>query len=116
MVDRGASLEIEVRDDPTQYRITLRGELDIDGADRVNEALARADQDETTWILVDLSELQFIDSTGIQSLLLAQRSAMQNGHRLSFTPGGPQVERVMRLCGLDTQLEFVEDGKADGAR
>ena len=116
MVDRGASLEIEVRDDPTQYRVTLRGELDIDGAGRVNEALARADQDGTTWILVDLSELQFIDSTGIQSLLLAQRSAMQNGHRLSFTPGGPQVERVCDCAGWTPELEFVEDGKADGTR
>ena len=115
MVDRGASLEIEVRDDPTQYRVTLRGELDIDGAGRVSEALARAEQGAASWIVVDLSELEFIDSTGIQSLLLAERSAKQNGHRLSFTRGGPQVERVLKLCGLDSHLEFLANGEAGGA-
>ena len=58
-----------------------------------------------------MTELAFIDSTGIQALLMADRSARHNGHRLSFTRGGPQVERVLKLCGLDSELDFL-DGDA----
>jgi anti-anti-sigma factor len=106
-MDENAALEVEVTDDDAQRRVRLRGELDVDTADNVVAALRDAERGGAAWIVVDMTDLGFIDSTGIQALLTAERSARENGHRLSFTRGGPQVERVLRLCGLDTELDFL---------
>ena len=102
-----APLEIEVEANGLEYRVRLRGELDLDTAALVREALADAELTGPDWIVVDLSGLEFIDSTGVQALLVAHRNARRNAHRLSFTKGGPQVVRVLTLCGLDSELEFV---------
>ena len=110
-MEENAALEVDVKDDEAQCRVSLRGELDLDTASEVARVLQEAEQSRSPWIVVDMTELAFIDSTGIQALLMADRSARQNGHKLSFTRGGPQVERVLKLCGLDTELDFL-DGKA----
>ena len=96
MVDRGATLEIEVQDDPTQYRVTLRGELDIDGAGRVSEALARAEQGAASWIVVDLSERQYRLHRDPVAAARSIEARSRTDTVLSFTRGGPQVERVLK--------------------
>jgi anti-sigma B factor antagonist len=107
-MDQNATFEVDVREDTAQCHVRLRGELDVDTASRVKEALEQAEQTRSPWIVVDMTELAFIDSTGIQALLMADRNARRNGHRLSFTRGGPQVERVLRLCGLGSTLDFLD--------
>ena len=59
-------------------------------------------------VLVDLSTLSFIDSSGIGILLQAFKSA--NGTPVSFLIGpGSQVERVFEITGIDEAMPVFSD-------
>ena len=94
--------------------MTLSGELDIATAPRFEEALRRAEAERPETIVVDLSELAFMDSTGLRSIVSADGRAREAGRRLVLVRGSEMVQRVMRLTRLDERLEFVEPPAAAG--
>jgi anti-anti-sigma factor len=59
-------------------------------------------------ILVDLSALQFIDSSGIRVLLDASRRSSVGTDRIRLLRGTGQVERALALCGVRDRLPFVD--------
>jgi anti-anti-sigma factor len=62
-------------------------------------------------VLVDLSALDFIDSSGIGALIQARRAA--NGTPVSFLVGaGSQVERVFGIAGVGEALPLFSDRQA----
>lgn len=90
------------------FAIELFGELDLTGAPRLQEAIARAEETSAVTILVDLSALQFIDSSGIKVLLTESRRSTAGTNRLHFLRGSGPVERAITLCGLDQRLPFLD--------
>jgi anti-anti-sigma factor len=83
--------------------VALRGELDLANAAAAEaEMTAALDGDEGP-VVIDLRELEFIDSTGI-ALLVATMTRAGDG-RLSFRPSAsPAVRRVLALTGVDQHL------------
>lgn len=84
--------------------LSLHGELDLSNAHSLeltlHEALHRGDE-----VVVDLGELEFIDSTGITLFVVALQSP--NADRLSFRPSeSAEVGRLLNLTGLDKRLGF----------
>jgi anti-anti-sigma factor len=70
---------------------------------------ARAD----AWLVVlDLRELEFIDSSGVQLLLSADRRACEAGGRLLVVRGAAQIDRLLALLDIDRQLELVDQPPA----
>lgn len=94
--------------DESLFVIELYGELDLATAPEVEGAIARAEETSAVTILVDLSGLAFIDSTGVRVLLTASRRSRAGNDRLRFLRGGGQIERTFALCGLDRRLPFVD--------
>jgi anti-sigma B factor antagonist len=89
--------------------IHLAGEMDLGNADQAREALMHAIESESTDVIVDIRELEFIDSTGIAMLLEAQAASRRDSDRLAFRRAiRAEVARTMELTGLDEQLEFVD--------
>ncbi len=93
--------------------VSLCGELDL-----ANCKTAEAELDQAMngggEVIVDMSELEFIDSTGIALLVAALR---HNGEasRLRFVPSkSSTVTRVLQLTGIDERLPLVESSP-DGA-
>jgi anti-sigma B factor antagonist len=86
--------------------VALEGELDFETAFdvemRLEEAIRTADE-----VVVDLSRLEFIDSTGIRALLEATRAAEREGTKLRVMPGPPPVQRVFETAGLLDTLPFA---------
>jgi anti-anti-sigma factor len=86
--------------------VALQGELDFETAFdvemRLERAIGRADS-----VVVDLSGLDFIDSTGIRTLLEANRAAQREGTPLRLLPGTPAVQRVFEVAGLLDELPFA---------
>jgi anti-sigma B factor antagonist len=77
--------------------IRIRGELDLAGADRFT-ALAGAVLDGQRKVVLDVSELEFIDSTGIRAVVaLAQR----NGPGIVLRNPRRNVRRVLDITGID---------------
>jgi anti-sigma B factor antagonist len=101
----------EGADGPT---VRLSGELDIstaEGLEGVLDELAAAGG--PARILVDLSGLRFMDSTGLRLLVTADLRLRAEGRELRLVRGPDAVHRVFRLALLEDRLTFV-DGNGDG--
>ena len=86
--------------------IELIGELDLDGAPRLEEALREAEASDASSIVVDLGGLEFIDSTGLRLLVMAAERS-KNG-RFSLLRGPKQVHRVFEITDLVDRLPFAD--------
>lgn len=88
--------------------ISLEGELDLASARKMQERLEAVEGEDPSRIIVDLSKLAFIDSTGLRVLLIADARARQSGYELILTPGEPSVQRVFEVTGALDVLRFEE--------
>src|SRR5262245_32831442 len=88
--------------------IRLVGEMDLGNVDEAREALMAAIEGEPIDVIVDLSELEFIDSIGIAMLLDAQAASRRDSSRLGFRGVHAEVARTMQLTGVDEQLRFID--------
>jgi anti-anti-sigma factor len=84
--------------------IELVGELDLDGAPRLEEELRRVEASDVESIVVDLGQLEFIDSTGIRLLVMACDRSAEG--RFSLLRGPQQVHRVFEITDLADRLPF----------
>jgi anti-sigma B factor antagonist len=84
--------------------IAFAGELDLANAGTAESALA----DNSVPVIVDMRELEFIDSTGI-ALLVSTLSRNEGGAKVSFIPSDfAAVTRVLELTGLAERLPLAE--------
>ncbi|HWI07959.1 MAG TPA: STAS domain-containing protein [Solirubrobacteraceae bacterium] len=90
------------------HTIGLTGELDLDNVAAVQHELDRAENGDALSIVVDLSRLTFIDSTGVRLVLAAHARAGADGGRLLLLRGPAQVQRVFEICGVDQLLPFAD--------
>lgn len=84
--DVGAPLGISLLFDDSLFVIELYGELDLAGAPRLEQVIARAEESSAATILVDLSALQFIYLSGIRVLLTASRRPRHRHRQTSVPP------------------------------
>jgi anti-anti-sigma factor len=103
-----AGLGITVDEDGPLYSIALSGEFDVANADQVEAALRRAERSGADTILVDLSGLAFIDSTGIGVLSRAAERCEAAGQVLGYLRGPDPIHRVFELTGLAEHLPFLD--------
>jgi anti-sigma B factor antagonist len=90
------------------HMIQLVGEMDLANVDEAKDAVMAAIESEDVEVIVDLSELEFIDSIGISMLLEAQAASRRDSNRLSFRGVHADVARIMQLTGVDQQLRFID--------
>ena len=85
-------------------RVSLIGELDIAVADRVEERLRRL-REEDKPVRLDLSRLDFIDSSGVRALVIGLKRSRESGHALQVDRevSGP-VGRMIEIMGIGPQL------------
>lgn len=94
-----------VVDDGT-ISLLLEGELDLAGAPQMESSLAAAEWDGPSRLVIDLSRLEFIDSTGLRLLLQADARAKERGCELVLRPGQQAVQRVFEVTGALAILRF----------
>jgi anti-sigma B factor antagonist len=88
--------------------LELAGELDLESTPELDRQLRELDGTNLGRLLIDLSGLEFMDSTGLAAMVRAQRSARENGHRLALRPGPSQVQRLFELTGLLHRFAFED--------
>jgi anti-sigma B factor antagonist len=88
-------------------RLTPIGELDIATAPVLHGAFDAALGDSAAErIVVDLSELTFMDSAGLHALLTM--NAAEHGGRMRIVRGSPAVERLLDIAGVRTHLPLID--------
>jgi anti-sigma B factor antagonist len=83
------------------------GELDIATAPTLEEALQRAIATNPTRVVLDLRELEFIDSSGLRTLLMARRQAEIAGAHFALVAGDRALERTLEIAGIHALFEWV---------
>jgi len=86
---------------PGRGLVSLRGEVDIYTAPRLKERLVGLLDDGVTGVVVDLSEVTFIDSTALGVLIGGVRRLREAEGRMALVVATRPVERVLTLTGLD---------------
>jgi anti-anti-sigma factor len=86
--------------------LTLEGELDARAAPQLEAAIARYCADGPRALTLDLSKLNFIDSSGLWTILAAMRWCERQGRGFSLLPGPEAVQQVFEVTGLIDVLPF----------
>jgi len=84
--------------------LRLHGELDASAEDRLRSAIGNALNRSPELVVVDLSELAFMDCSGLSVLVWAHRRLAEQERQLLITGAQPVVQRLVRLTGLDKYL------------
>ena len=95
-------VEVEHHDDVALVR--PRGELDLATAAALQHVL---DGISSPRLVLDLSELSFIDSTGLHLLVALHERSQREGFELTLRAPRPPVDRTIHLCGLVDALPFT---------
>lgn len=87
--------------------LTLTGELDATTVAQVQDLLDAATANCGT-VILNLTQLRFIDSSGIRALVLASRESRRDGFDLRLTGSTPAVMRALELVGVLDELPFIK--------
>lgn len=101
--------EVHTSQSSDELVVTPVGELDIATVDRL--AVALEGRRPSEGVCIDLSRLDFLDTSGIQLLVEVQRDARAGDYPLRIVRANARVHRVFEIAGLDRVLPFVD---ADG--
>ena len=101
-------LTVHSERDGVLHIIRLEGELDLATADELERELLRVESTDALAIVLDLSTLEFIDSTGVRVLIQADARSRANSDRLTLLRGPRAVQRVFELTGILDRLPFAD--------
>jgi anti-sigma B factor antagonist len=90
--------------------VRVVGELDLSTQEQLRNPLVDAAEAGNT-VVVDLTECEFIDSSGIRALLLGHEAVASNegdGNRLMLAGVQPQVQRVLEMTGVGEAVPMHE--------
>jgi anti-sigma B factor antagonist len=86
------------------------GELDISGAGVLEAELDRLAEDpQLSAVVLDMRGLQFMDSSGLRLVVVADMRARDAGRRFALVRGGETVQRVFDITRMSERLDFVDD-------
>jgi anti-anti-sigma factor len=89
--------------------VFIRGELDLATAPELENVVTDA-LDAGHDVVVDLRELEFMDSSGLRVLVSAHKRA-QSGPRFQIVrpPAGGPIAKILAIAGVEGELDLVDD-------
>jgi anti-sigma B factor antagonist len=94
--------------------VSLAGELDLYNANEVRDALVDAADRKPERLVVDLSGVEFIDSTAL-GVLIEARTRLDNRRAFLLAAPGLEARRALEVSGLDRHFgihETVDDARS----
>jgi len=99
---------VEERREGDAAILSVSGELDLRTSPELEKRLGTAFDAGTELVILDLRQIEFMDSTGLRVLLGAHQRAHESGKRFALVRGADQVERVLTLTGVRDLLTVVD--------
>lgn len=90
------------------HAVSVVGELDQSTAPELREALDQAMGNGNGAMFIDLSDCEFIDSTGLSLLVETQRRMTDGERRFAVCCPGEDVRRLLELTGIDAALGLYD--------
>jgi anti-sigma B factor antagonist len=112
---RHVELKVSSRFHDDHTIVTICGEIDLYTAPRLHSELARLlAEGLPARIVIDMSGVEFCDSTGMNVLLSCLRRARERGGDLEIAAPKPAVRKILQVTGLDSVFTLVEDADPRG--
>jgi anti-anti-sigma factor len=105
-------LKISSHRDGTTAVIALAGELDLHGAGLLDAEVRRLFGDPVHALEIDAGDLEFVDSSGLRSIVLARAEAEAVGASFRIAAVSATVSRVIEIAGLASFLLPAEPNDA----
>jgi anti-anti-sigma factor len=96
-------------------RVSLAGRLDSAGVEAIDHRLSALTATEAARVLVDLSQVSFLASIGIRSLLTNARALRKRGGRMALLSPQAVVEEVLKVTGIEAMIPIFHDLDAASA-
>ncbi|HEY3944168.1 MAG TPA: STAS domain-containing protein [Solirubrobacteraceae bacterium] len=106
---RRSELRIQTARVGTRTELSLAGELDLVSAPQLESELMAVESPDAGELLIDLEGVQFIDSTGLRSLLGATKRAHATGQKLLVRHVQDQARCLFEIAGVTEQFSFEDD-------
>ncbi|HTN25338.1 MAG TPA: STAS domain-containing protein [Solirubrobacteraceae bacterium] len=106
-LEEGRVFRMSSERDGEVHAIRLFGELDVASAGAVQAELERAEAGDARVLVLDLSGLTFMDSTGVRLVVTAHVRSRAHDGRLELVRGPAAVQRVFEICGVADLLPFA---------
>ena len=104
----GYLFSVQTARNDDRLAIIPTGEFDMSTADKLDDAVRAAEATDAKRIIIDLTEVTFMDSTGLKVLLEAVARARANSNRLRLIRGRRRVQRVFELTKTEDFLPFLD--------
>lgn len=113
------SIDLKTEDGGEVLIFKLRGSLDLATTPTVRAALLDGTEKGKRDLIVDLTQLEFLDSTGLGALIGAHRRATENGGSVRLIVNDGPIARLLNITGLMrifAVYHSVEDARTNRAR
>lgn len=87
--------------------ITVGGEIDLATADELAAALNQSMSNGTEHVVVDLNNSPFMDSTGLKTIVMAQRRMAEDDRELVLAVKGGPISRLIDVSGVESSIRVV---------
>lgn len=97
-------LEVTARSDGGRTVVRLRGELDIACSEELRRYLDEARREHGEHLVLDLADLEFMDSGGLSVIVACYKAATAAGGSLTLAGPRPIVRRTLEITGLHRRI------------
>ena len=109
--------DVEILDREGVSVARVHGEIDLSNADSIFSTLASAGAPPTGGLIVDLSDVGYLDSAGVRLLFRLARALGETDRALrTVVPGDANIRRVLELANVHEQIGLDESEDAALAR
>ncbi len=106
-------MELQTHEDGSVTVLTVTGDLVIgDAESKFKKTVTRLLEEGHTRLLVDLSGVGFLDSSGLGALVRALTQSQKEGGQTKLLRAGPQIRKLLQMTKLDSVFEIHDDMEA----
>jgi len=106
---RMLNFDLETETEDASALIRIRGDLDLQVVDQLTEALAEIESREPELLVLDLSRLTFMDSSGMAAVAAAHIRAVEAGRRFAIVRAPAGVRQAFDRTNLDEVITITDD-------
>jgi stage II sporulation protein AA (anti-sigma F factor antagonist) len=103
------NFELQTETEGSSALVTIRGDLDLQVVQRVVDALTPLESTEPDLVVIDLSGVSFMDSSGMGVIAAAHARAVEADRRFFIVNPPPGVMDAFHISGLDKVIPSVDD-------
>lgn len=89
--------------------VSIKGEIDIYSIEKLREIIEEKIRTQAPEIILDCSELSYMDSTGMGVLIELRNKTKEMGQKIIMINPRPNIKKLLSLTGVDKIIEIVDN-------